>query len=56
MPEIIEVEVKQGETTKLVQVGIEKFRGPKQWLGGFRQANTNHLYYDAAAQTDQIKR
>jgi len=34
MPDIIEVEIISGDAKRIVQVAVEKFRDPKEWLGG----------------------
>jgi len=40
MPDVLKLKKFYGDEEKEIEVHITKFKGPKQWLGGFKNPNT----------------
>lgn len=54
MPEVFEVEIKQADNQiKIVTVQVDKFKGRKPFIGGYRNQTNGMAYHTAFTQTDQ---
>lgn len=54
MPEVFEVEIKLADNQiKIVTVQVEKFKGRKFFIGGYRNQANGMAYDNAFTQTDQ---
>lgn len=51
MPEVFTVQVTIGKETKEVLVRVEKFKGKKPFLGGYKHRLSGVEYHHASAQT-----
>lgn len=54
MPEVFEVEIKLADNQiKIVTVQVDKFKGSKPFIGGYRNQTNGMAYHNAFSQTDQ---
>lgn len=54
MPEVFEVEIRLADNQiKIVTVQVDKFKGDKAFIGGFRSQANGLAYHNAFTQTDQ---
>ena len=54
MPDVFEVETRLADNqVKIVTVQVEKFKGEKPFIGGFRSTSNGVAYHNAFSQTDQ---